>query len=445
MREKHPLIRASNLLVHCFARQRVEWQRIDGGKWRSPGGRVLSDEAYQRHLRRLGNEESLPVGSKYPHPSVFKGLVNQGSGAETTQPAAPQPGAPAPSKLARKRRGVTVPESERGHNVRLPKDPRRLLIDQADAALKQMGYTVGESTYSLKLKTPLTHLTHPDGRKSIATGDEIRSIVYGPAEKRGSPAPAAPAPVAPVPQPVAQKAPTPTPKPAPAAAKPAPKTQPPKPPAPKPTPAVAAVAPARPTAAPAPAAPPQPPAKPARPKNGPDLPAPSPADSSYINAAAVKDKQRFGPKVAEFLRKSLATAVGILTATNGLAWGAITGTALGGPLGLALGTAVGGSIGARLGAWAGKKTDRKLGGKRFSERFADTPGAPPHLDPVALIKARIRALLVAQGKPVPQIDDEPILAALALAAQEDDENDTGAKLTAMSEACRELCGAARKV
>ncbi len=41
-------------LIHTFAR--AKWTQIQGGKWRSEKGRVLSNEAYQRHQARLKSQ-----------------------------------------------------------------------------------------------------------------------------------------------------------------------------------------------------------------------------------------------------------------------------------------------------------------------------------------------------------------------------------------------------
>ncbi|HEY1188019.1 MAG TPA: hypothetical protein VGE74_10195, partial [Gemmata sp.] len=81
----HPLLRASALLVHTFAR--AEWQPIEGGKWRSSGGRVLSNDAYQRHQQRLKTREGKPAAAP------------KRGAPKSTAPAPAQPGS-APRKPA---------------------------------------------------------------------------------------------------------------------------------------------------------------------------------------------------------------------------------------------------------------------------------------------------------------------------------------------------------
>ncbi|AWM38142.1 hypothetical protein GobsT_37600 [Gemmata obscuriglobus] len=340
---QHPLLRASNLLVHCFAA--VKWQQIDGGKWKSAGGRVLSNEAYQRHQQRVGSREAKGGAKKAPAP---KGAAPKPSASEaapagwptgTAAWAAPEGGS-APAGP----RAIAAP-AKRKKKTRSG-DPsaaaNRAAYDRVRAGGQRLGPYAADVDYTRPITPPVKAPPLPGGQK---------------------------------------------------------------------------------------------------------LPDPTPAESAYITAQHGRDKQRFGAKVADFLKKATAGAVGILAGLNGMAWGAIAGSALGGPLGLALGTAVGGGLGGKLGAWGGKKILKAAkrpakGGKRAG--FAEAQ--PADLDPVPLIKARIRALLARQGKPsdIP-IDDEPILAALALAAQDDDAQERAAALARMAEPVRGLVGASRRV
>lgn len=437
------------LSFHTFAR--AKWSQQPNGNWRSAGGRVLSNDSYQRMMSRI---------------EQAKGKASSG----TTR-----------------RDGASIaPEGERGHNVKLPKDPRRLNIDQANAALEQMGYKETGSRFDLKTQTSYITLRFPDGQTKEVTAKDVKKLVYG--KKPGGNTPGA-NPTSPTP---------------PTAPKPASPTTP------------------QPTASPSPAQRPQPqppkadptPVQPATsPKGAPPLPPTTPEQSKYINATYEKDKARFGDKVAEFLRKTLATTVGMATAMNGFAWGAIAGTALAGPLGLALGTFLGGGLGARAGSWAGKKVDKALSGRgrglamaraagrkilpavaagtaaggalvggavataagaptggallgatsgiagieaygaakdlanrspvarrraqrddyrAFRKRNGFSESAPPNLDPVKLIRARLKALFVKQGIDK-EPDDKQILAALAMVTKDLDNGDRQAKLTAMSE------------
>lgn len=64
------------------------------------------------------------------------------------------------------------------HNVKLPKDPKRLTVDQAKAALEQMGYKVEGRSFDMNSKTAFTHVTKPDGSKAKLSADQVKQIVY---------------------------------------------------------------------------------------------------------------------------------------------------------------------------------------------------------------------------------------------------------------------------
>lgn len=67
---------------------------------------------------------------------------------------------------------------ERGHNVKIPKNSKRLTIDQATSALKQMGYKRGKGTYDFETKMTLYVVKHPNGKTSTMTSKAIADIVY---------------------------------------------------------------------------------------------------------------------------------------------------------------------------------------------------------------------------------------------------------------------------
>lgn len=72
----------------------------------------------------------------------------------------------------------------------LPKNPKKVTIDQATAALKDAGYELGTSKFDLKTQTTTYELTHPDGSKSKATADEVKKLAYeGTAPAKTSPTP----------------------------------------------------------------------------------------------------------------------------------------------------------------------------------------------------------------------------------------------------------------
>jgi hypothetical protein len=75
-----------------------------------------------------------------------------------------------------------APAPPRTHNVHLPKDKKRLTIDQASAALKQMGY--GETGRTKNephegIWTGSSELIGPDGKTFWASDKAVRDLVYG--------------------------------------------------------------------------------------------------------------------------------------------------------------------------------------------------------------------------------------------------------------------------
>lgn len=64
------------------------------------------------------------------------------------------------------------------HNLTLPKDRKALSHQHVEAALDQMGYKVEKKYFDLKAKTPITHLLHPDGSRSVVTGEQLSELIY---------------------------------------------------------------------------------------------------------------------------------------------------------------------------------------------------------------------------------------------------------------------------
>lgn len=66
------------------------------------------------------------------------------------------------------------------HNVKLPRNPKKLNITTAGEALSQMGYQLhfNEGKFDLTTKIRTYGLTKPDGSHSIVSTDEIIEIVY---------------------------------------------------------------------------------------------------------------------------------------------------------------------------------------------------------------------------------------------------------------------------
>jgi len=77
-----------------------DWRQIEGGRWRSPGGRVLSDATYQR--MRSGGQASGGSGSAVPSPTTPPATSGQAAtpaASRRSQPAA-QPTTPVAAKDA---------------------------------------------------------------------------------------------------------------------------------------------------------------------------------------------------------------------------------------------------------------------------------------------------------------------------------------------------------
>jgi hypothetical protein len=302
----HPLARAAGLLVHAFG-QKVTWTRQSNGTWKSSGGRVLSDASYQRIKQKAAQGKKAPARKPAAKKSAAKSAPPQKPGAKTAgkggttvvRPAAaaeaPKPEETLPTGTVKNAYGQPIPASA--------------------------GALPGEPGYKPSPRPPA------DGTvKRLSNGVPVRM-------KTGVAAPpAAPRPTNPGTPPPGSKA---GPAPLDAATK-----------------AQAVEILTR-----------KPPAAPKLPGDLPPPPPPSPAEMAYVNAQAKKDESRFGKRAAEFLRGALSYAVGMLTAGNGAAYGALAGLAVGGPLGLAVGTALGGGIGARLGTRAAYKTYQTLGGR----------------------------------------------------------------------------------
>jgi hypothetical protein len=75
--------------------------------------------------------------------------------------------------------GGLKPPSE-PHNIRVPKDPKRLTIDQADSAMKQMGYEVGETVTQKEGGSWVskTAYSDSDGKSTTLTANEVTKFVY---------------------------------------------------------------------------------------------------------------------------------------------------------------------------------------------------------------------------------------------------------------------------
>lgn len=81
-------------------------------------------------------------------------------------------GTPGPCPTGRKER----PKSQK---VKLPKDPRKVSIQQAGRALDRMGYKLKGGKYDIKTRKAKYHVVLPDGSSSVMDTDTIKSLIYG--------------------------------------------------------------------------------------------------------------------------------------------------------------------------------------------------------------------------------------------------------------------------
>jgi HK97 family phage portal protein len=66
------------------------------------------------------------------------------------------------------------------HNIQIPKDPKRLTIDQSDSAMKQMGYEVGGSVTQKEGGSWVSKTAYSDSDGNVATltANDVKKFVY---------------------------------------------------------------------------------------------------------------------------------------------------------------------------------------------------------------------------------------------------------------------------
>ena len=69
------------------------------------------------------------------------------------------------------------------HSIKLPTTKTRLTIDQANAAMSEMGYKVGRGKFNFDTKTTSHTVTDPDGKEVTMTTKEIKKMVYAGVKK----------------------------------------------------------------------------------------------------------------------------------------------------------------------------------------------------------------------------------------------------------------------
>jgi len=68
------------------------------------------------------------------------------------------------------------------HNIRLPKNRRKLQIYQTDAALAQMGYRVTARRFDASVMLPVFTVATPDGSEVEMSLAQLQELVYGNAQ-----------------------------------------------------------------------------------------------------------------------------------------------------------------------------------------------------------------------------------------------------------------------
>lgn len=63
--------------------------------------------------------------------------------------------------------------------AKLPRNPRKINIDTARAALRERGYRLGAAKFDLRTQTTSYQLTGPDGKTRSVTSTAIRNMLYG--------------------------------------------------------------------------------------------------------------------------------------------------------------------------------------------------------------------------------------------------------------------------
>ena len=88
----------------------------------------------------------------------------------TAQTPAPQPTQVTPPQTA---------QTPRRHNIELPKNPKRMSVDQADAALTQLGYARASAPqFDLTTKKMVWTMVDPSGQVVRLDSDEIAKVIY---------------------------------------------------------------------------------------------------------------------------------------------------------------------------------------------------------------------------------------------------------------------------
>jgi hypothetical protein len=104
-------------------------------------------------------------------------------GAKSSSKGSKSGGGGAKSAKSLKPTGLKDPKKG-SHDVKLPANPRRLTIDEADAALSQLGYKQqqakgSEKPAGSKITDTYFKITDEDGKSAVISKDEMYGLVYG--------------------------------------------------------------------------------------------------------------------------------------------------------------------------------------------------------------------------------------------------------------------------
>lgn len=83
-----------------------------------------------------------------------------------------------PAKHPRDEEGRFTDTKGKTHSIGLPKNKKRMTIDQAGAALKEMGYELGKGDYDLHTRETKYLVTDGAGRKMWLNAQDLREMVY---------------------------------------------------------------------------------------------------------------------------------------------------------------------------------------------------------------------------------------------------------------------------
>lgn len=125
-----------------------DWTQVEGGKWRSPGGRVLSDPVYQRMKGQGGKRETAP---KRPT-----------AAAAQQRPAAAGLGRPAPGKNGR---AIGTAARDRRAGKEITPERRDEVLTAVTALSKPALYGVG---LAVGVEWPPKGISHEEMRKAVA-------------------------------------------------------------------------------------------------------------------------------------------------------------------------------------------------------------------------------------------------------------------------------------